>query len=63
VALYALKFAEAAPLASLVYSVTLPVMLFKQLCNVVQMLVAMSTILEYDAEQRSMPAAPKAKPK
>lgn len=57
VALYAAKFAEASYYADLVRAATFPVMLFKQLCNVVQMGVAMEKILAHDAEERRKPSA------
>lgn len=63
IALYAKKFADAAPAASAIYTITMPVMLFKQLCNVVQLGVAMTTILEYDEQQRRIPSPPSANPK
>jgi CDP-diacylglycerol--inositol 3-phosphatidyltransferase len=59
IALYAKKFADAAPAASAIYTLTLPVMLFKQLCNMVQLKVAMTTIIEYDEQQRRVLSQPK----
>lgn len=63
ISLYAKKFEAASPAASAIYTATMPVMLFKQLCNIVQAGVAMATVLEYDAQQRGMPSPPSAKPK
>eukprot|EP00967_Tisochrysis_lutea_P047713 scaffold58078_cov37-Tisochrysis_lutea.AAC.2 len=50
IALYAMHFTEAARIASMV-------------CNVVQMFVAMTTILDYDKQQRGLPCPPTGKPK
>jgi len=52
VAMYAAHFADAADYAGLVLRATLPIMLFKQVCNAVQLGVAMRIILEYDEQER-----------
>ncbi|EOD25763.1 hypothetical protein EMIHUDRAFT_450370 [Emiliania huxleyi CCMP1516] len=52
VAMYAAHFADAADYAGLVLRATLPIMLFKQVCNAVQLGVAMRLILEYDEQER-----------
>lgn len=58
-----MHFTEAARIASMVYTAMMPIMLFKQVCNVVQMFVAMTTILDYDKQQRGLPCPPTGKPK